>query len=456
MNYCIIDVETTGGSPKSSKITEIAIYKHNGKEVIDELVTLINPETSIPEFITRLTGISNKMVAKAPKFYEVAKQIIEFTTDCVFVAHNVAFDYSVIRSEFKALGFDYRREHLCTIRAARFVLPGFESYSLGKLSAAIGIPINGRHRAGGDAFATAQLFTMLMDKDPNNLSNFIQEELNPKQLHPNLNREVIDDMPNKCGVYLFFNDTNQIIYIGKSKNIKTRIEQHLRNSKTKKGIQMRAEIARVEYELTGSELIAELLESQLIKQHQPRYNRMLRKNKYAYGLFILPNTEEKYIQLKVVSTKDTEEQPITSFVTKREGNNALTKWCEQHLLCQKLCHLYPTKSSCFQYEIKQCFGACIEKEPILSYNARVHQLIADLTYEGKSFFLLDKGRTKFEKSLIWVENGQLMGFGYIPFNLLKKGPLYWKNAITRYKEDRDARTIMNLYLRKNKLERVDY
>lgn len=456
MNYCIIDVETTGGSPKSSKITEIAIYKHNGTEVVDEFVSLVNPEIKIPEFITRLTGISDKMVANAPKFYEIAKQIIEFTQDCIFVAHNVAFDYGVIRNEFKTLGYDYRREHLCTVRASRYVIPGHDSYSLGKLSADLGININGRHRAGGDAFATTELFTLLMAKDPHHLSNFIHQELNPKQLHPNLDREVIDEMPNRTGVYKFFNEENQLIYIGKSKNIKTRIEQHLRNVKTKKGIQMREEIARIEYELTGSELIAELLESQLIKQYQPRYNRMLRKNKYAYGLYAIPQEEGKYIEFKVVSTKDTEEHPITSFVTKREGTNVLTRWCERYSLCQKLCHLYPTTTSCFHYEIKQCFGACIGKEPVISYNARANQLISDLTFDGNSFFLLDKGRTKLEKSLIWIENGVLIGFGYIAFNQMKKGPNYWKNFITRFKEDRDAKTIINLYLRKNKLERVEY
>ena len=134
MHYAIVDIETTGGSPKASKITEIAIYKHNGKEIIDEYVTLINPEMKIPEFIVRLTGISDRMVETAPKFYEVARKIIEFTEECIFVAHNVGFDYGIIRQEFKTLGYDYRKPHLCTVRASRYVIPGMESYSLGKLS----------------------------------------------------------------------------------------------------------------------------------------------------------------------------------------------------------------------------------------------------------------------------------------------------------------------------------
>ncbi len=275
MDYVIVDIETTGGSPKASKITEIAIYKHNGISIIDEFSSLVDPEMKIPEFIVRLTGISDRMVENQPKFYEIAKQIIEFTEGCIFVAHNVGFDYGILRHEFKSLGFDFRRPHLCTVRASRYVLPGLDSYSLGKLSRSLGIEIIGRHRAGGDALATAHLFTMLIEKDAANLQTFIQQEVNPKILHPNLDLEVLDEIPSKTGVYQFYNEFNQLIYIGKSKQIKNRVDQHLRNTKTKKGIQMRGEITRIEYDLTGSELIALLKESQLIKHHTPVYNHQL-------------------------------------------------------------------------------------------------------------------------------------------------------------------------------------
>jgi DNA polymerase-3 subunit epsilon len=276
--YVIVDIETTGGSPKNSKITEIAMYKHDGIQIIDEYSTLINPEMNIPPFIVKLTGISDGMVSSAPKFFEIAKNIIDFSEGCIFVAHNVGFDYGILREEFKSLGYDYRRPHLCTVRTSRYILPGMESYSLGKLSNTLGIEINGRHRAGGDALATAHLFTLLFEKDPSNLQTFIQQEVNPKILHPNLDLEQLDELPSKVGIYKFYNEVNQLIYIGKSKDIKKRVEQHLRNNNTQKGIQMRQEIAKIEFELTGSELIALLLESDLIKTHQPIYNRMLRKS----------------------------------------------------------------------------------------------------------------------------------------------------------------------------------
>lgn len=456
MNYCIIDVETTGGNPKSSKITEIAIYKHDGTTVIDEFISLVNPECEIPEFICRLTGINDSMVQSAPKFYEIAKHIIEFTADTIFVAHNASFDYSMMRSEFKRLGFDYRREQICTVRAARQIIPGHESYSLGKISNDLGIKINGRHRAGGDAFATVQLFDILLKKNEVKLQEFIQQELNVSLLHPGFNVDVIDEMPDKTGVFQFFNEFNQLIFVGKSKNIKTRIEQHLRNTKTKKGIQMREEVTRIEFELTGNEIIAEIIEYNIINKQQPKYNIKRVKNKYPYGLFATPAlNNEGYIHLQIKNTKEVAEYPICTYTTKKEGTNHLTLLCAEYMLCQKLCDLYPTNSNCFQYEIKQCFGACVEKEPTLSYNARVSRLIADISFNDSSFFLLEKGRNKLEKCLIWIDKGTYKGYGYIPFNKMKKGPNYWKHFIDKQQDNQQVKAAIQLYMRKNEVERVE-
>ena len=453
MNYAIVDIETTGGSPKSSKITEIAIYKHDGKEVIDEFVTLINPEMPIPPFIVNLTGINDEMVKDSPKFYEIAKDIVEFTKDCVFVAHNVGFDYGIIRHEFRSLGFDYRRPHLCTVRASRYVIPGHDSYSLGKLTRSLGIELIGRHRAGGDALATAKLFTILMETDKAGLATFVQEELNPKRLHPNLDLDVLEDIPNRPGVYRFFNETNQLIYIGKSIHIRKRIEQHLRNSKTKKGIEMQREISRIEFDLTGSELIALLLESQLIKQHQPIYNRALRKNKFPYGLYDFTD-ERGYIQLHIAKTSNTQQAPLLSFSSKKEGTNQLERMIEEFELCQKLCNTYKTQSSCFRYEIKECKGACVQEESAEDYNARCSELIDDLTMNKDTFFIVDKGRSKGEKSLVYVEGGSLRGYGYAPYHFHRLHPRKWQRFIELTSDDRDARTILKLFMRKNEKHEV--
>lgn len=453
MNYAIVDIETTGGSPKNSKITEIAIYKHNGVRIIDELVTLINPEITIPPFIVQLTGINDEMVRNAPRFFEIARDIVEFTEDCIFVAHNVGFDYGVLRSEFKTLGFDYRRPHLCTVRASRYVLPGHDSYSLGKLSRALGIEINGRHRAGGDALATAELFTMLIEEDANNLESFIQHELNPQQLHPNLSLDDLEELPNKIGIYKFYNEVNQLIYIGKSIHIRKRVDQHLKNVKTKKGMQMQREVARIEFELTGSELIALLRESALIKQHQPIYNRSLRRNSFPYGL--LSYTDEAgYIHFFIDKVSAHQDNMISSFTTKREGIAFLERMVEEYDLCTKLCDLYKTNAACFRYTVKNCLGACVQEEAPSSYNRRVESMIDKITLQEGHYYIVDKGRHKSEKSLIRIENGSLVGVGYAPFNF-KRYPLKrWEQFIEYLQDDRDARTILKLFLRKNSSHEV--
>lgn len=448
MQFAIVDIETTGGSTKSSKITEIAIYKHDGTQVTDSYVQLVNPEMPIPEFIARLTGINDKMVEDQPRFFEIAKHIIEFTEDCVFVAHNVGFDYGIIRHEFKLLGYDYRKPHLCTVRASRYVIPGHDSYSLGKLARALGIVVNGRHRAGGDAEATAALFSILIEKDKKGLQTFIQEDVNPKVLHPNLDLEILEEIPNKPGVYKFYNDVNQLIYIGKSKHIRKRVDQHLRNNKTLKGATMMQEIARIEFELTGSELIALLYESELIKVHKPIYNRSLRRNNFSYGLFVYED-EGGYKQLFVDRLTKNSGLPITTFTTKKEANDYIYHLAEQHQLCLKLCGVEKTTGSCFGYQVKKCHGACAKVETAADYNERVTAVEQSLTFDQEHFYLIEPGRDKREKSIIWIENGSYKGFGFVPFYLLKNHPKSWSKFIDLRPEDRDARTILRYYLRKN-------
>lgn len=447
MNFVIIDVETTGGHTKDAKITELAIYKHDGKKILDRFHSLINPEQSIPEFIVRLTGITDQMVADAPKFYEIAKEVLAFCEGCVFVAHNVAFDYGMFRSEFKRLGYEFRMPQLCTVRAARIVLPGHASYSLGKICSDLGIPNTARHRADGDARATAELFSILFEKDKNELRTFIQDILNQKAVNPNLSLESIEELPNKTGVYKLYNEFNQLIYIGKSIHIKKRIEQHLRNTKTAKGQQMIQEICRVEYELTGSELIAMLLESALIKEHKPIYNRKLRKSLFPFGLYDQLDIDG-YIRLKIESTAKKTEEPLMQFSSKKDAQLYLTYIAEKKELCQKLCYLYPTQSSCFQYTIHQCKGACIQEEDPSAYNLRVQAYIDQLQFNGDTFFLVDKGRNKGEKSLVWIENGIYRGYGYAPYHFHGKDPLHWSRYIQVEKENKDNKTIIHQFMRK--------
>ncbi len=270
--YSIVDIETTGGSPQYEKITEIAIYIHDGEKITDQFSTLINPEKNIPYYITGLTGISNEMVEGSPKFYEVAKKIIELTENKIFVAHNVNFDYNFVRSEFNSLGFNFKRELLCTVKLSRKLIPGKKSYSLGNLCDDLGIHINDRHRASGDALATVKLFELLLDINRQKGINGINQN-DYGVLHPNLDKSKILILPEETGVYYLYNDKQDVIYIGKSNNIKSRITTHLGPSKNKTSQKMRKEIADFSFEITGSELIALLLESEEIKKNKPIYNR---------------------------------------------------------------------------------------------------------------------------------------------------------------------------------------
>ena len=224
--YAIVDIETTGGKFNEEGITEIAIYRHDGYQIVDQFISLVNPERPIQAFVVSLTGINNSMLRQAPKFYEVAKRIVEMTQDAVLVAHNAQFDYRVLRTEFDRLGYDFERKTLCTVELSKKLLPGHASYSLGKLVRALGIPISDRHRAQGDALATVKLFQMLIDRDIE--KSIVQSSIRidpKKQIEPKL-LALIEQAPSEIGVYYLRNQEGKLIYIGKSKNIKKRLTQH--------------------------------------------------------------------------------------------------------------------------------------------------------------------------------------------------------------------------------------
>ena len=282
--YAILDIETTGGQYNEEGITEIAIYKFDGHEVVDQFISLVNPEKPIQPFVVKLTGINNAMLRSAPKFYEVAKRIIEITEGCVIVAHNSSFDYRVIRTEFKRLGYDFKKPTLCTVELAKKLIPEQKSYSLGKLVRGLGIPIADRHRASGDAMATVKLFKLLLSKDKEKeiVKSFVKTEvkagMSPKLL------DIVESLPSKTGIYYIHNEKGEVIYIGKSKNIKKRINQHFTgtSSKSKK---IQREVYAVTFEETGSELIALLKESEEIKINKPIYNRAQRRTIFQWALY---------------------------------------------------------------------------------------------------------------------------------------------------------------------------
>ncbi len=277
--YAILDIETTGGKFNEEGITEIAIYKFDGHQVVDQFVSLINPEREIQPFVVNLTGINSGMLKNAPKFYEVAKRIVEITTDCVLVAHNANFDNRILTTEFRRLGFDFDRRTLCTVELSQKLIPEVPSYKLGKLCRSLGIPVSSRHRAEGDALATIQLFKLLLTKD-------IEKEIvkkaikvdNTKKLAPKL-LNILDELPSKIGLFQVHNGSSNILYIGKGLNIKKAVNQlFLRSSKNATFIQNN--VVSVSYEETGNQLIATLKLNEQLNVNKPKFNAPQKKEKH--------------------------------------------------------------------------------------------------------------------------------------------------------------------------------
>jgi DNA polymerase-3 subunit epsilon len=272
--YAIVDIETTGINHRYEKVTEIAIFVHDGTKVVEEFSTLINPERNIPAFITRLTGINDEMVANAPKFCEVAKRIVELTENRIFVAHNANFDYRFIREEFLQLGYEFKRETLCTVRTSRRFIPGKRSYSLGNLCQDLGIRVIDRHRAAGDALATVKLLELLLSKNGGKLNGSSQLlTVLPENVHPALDVSIINKLPHEPGIYYFLNEQGNIIYIGKGSDIHNCVISHFNKTTTKKALALKGQIADIGCDITGSELVAQLLQYYELTEHQPCFNR---------------------------------------------------------------------------------------------------------------------------------------------------------------------------------------
>ncbi|HOX78628.1 MAG TPA: exonuclease domain-containing protein [Bacteroidales bacterium] len=444
--YAIIDIETTGLNARKDRITEIAIFIHNGEKIVDQFETLINPECRIPYHITAMTGISNKMVAEAPHFYEVAKRIVEMTDGNTFVAHNAMFDYNFIRCEFKRLLYDYSRKTLCTKKLSRKLMPGLKSYGLGSLAKFLDIKNKARHRAAGDALATVELLEHLMRIERN------IENIPLKGLNSNLSPEIIKDLPEVPGVYYFHDESGNILYIGKSVNIKSRVMSHFSNNDHKRELELREKTASITYEPTGSDLVASLLESAEIKKYKPVFNRSLRRSLFQYGLYSHTGSDG-YIHLAIESIKG-DKLPLTSYGSRKEGVSHLQRLLDEFNLCQKLCGLYSSKGSCFDHHMGICRGACVGAEPPSSYNDRVIDAISRYAYRNKNFFIVDDGRFAHECSVVKVENGRFIGFGYVELNEIGNQSRILHDIIKPFEDNRDAHVIIRGYLRKNQFEKM--
>jgi len=449
--YAIVDIETTGGSALHEKITEIAIYIYDGTSITDEYCTLINPERNIPYFITALTGITNEMVEDAPPFYQVAKKIIELTEGKTFVAHNARFDYSFIREEFRSLGYNYQRPLLDTVSLSRKLLPGHKSYSLGNLCNDMNIMIKNRHRASGDALATVKLFELLLEQDKIDNKGLIKNR-RISRLHPALDISKAESVPERPGVYYFYNEKGDIIYIGKSLNLHQRINTHLSNNTSSRAMEMRASVADISWEETGSELIALLMESKEIKKNKPVYNRAQRRTGFSWGIYHY--TDDKgYIRFEYRNVRD-DETPLALFNSKDKVRGKLEQMISKYDLCQKLCGLYETRGQCFHRQVGLCKGACDGEESPERYNERANKALDEFVFTGRNILIIDKGRNSEERSVVKINNGKYSGYGFFNINDIGFGLSAIHECIKPEQDNRDIQIILKGYLKNHKVEKV--
>ena len=426
-------------------ITEIAIYRFDGREVTDRFISLINPEKKIDDFVVRLTGISNKMVRQAPKFYEVAKRIVEITEGCILVAHNAAFDYRILCLEFRRLGFDYQRRTICTVEMSQRLLPNEPSYSLGKLCRSLGIPLSDRHRANGDAMATVHLFKLLLDKDTEKiaLSEFVKQNLStlPIQL-----LSLLDGLPNQLGVYYLYDKAGKLLLLSKSKNIYKRVNEHFTSS-GKRDLFLRNHVGKVMYELTGTLLIASLKEAEEL-QMQASLRKYKKKKSYPFALVCHKN-KKGYHCLSVVPRAGARE-PLAIFESQEEGLNMLFEMTERYGLCTKLNGFSQAHTYCYNHSIGKCAGACMGDEAVEDYNRRVEEALAHYTLVGRTFAIMDKGRTVHEKSVIFIEQGRLRGYAFIALNYQLSRPILEKH-LTPLTHNSEKVHLIEHYLRTHPL-----
>ena len=415
--YAIVDIETTGGKPSRDRITEIAIALHDGEKVIDRYETLIDPETIIPFGITRLTGITQDMVEGAPKFYEVAKKIVQMTEKAIFVAHNVRFDYGFLREEFKRLGFTYTRRQLCTVRLTRNTFPGLPSYSLDNLIKHFKIPFRNRHRAMGDVEATIILFDKILAKEEgeDKLKDMVNLGVKESRLPANITLEQLHALPEVAGVYYFYDIYKEVVYVGKSINIKKRVMEHFAKTTAKAG-KLQKLVADISYEETGSELIALLYESYEIKRLRPPVNRAQRLRDFPYIIHQFVN-DEGYICLEVAKPRAKVRKSmnvVAEYPKITSAKGYLARALNTFELCAYHCNIEAGNKPCFNYHVKKCHGSCVGKETPETYNERVEEAIAHLlTVFEEDFFVIDIGRTTTEKAVVLVEQGHYGGYGYI-------------------------------------------
>jgi DNA polymerase-3 subunit epsilon len=448
--FAIVDIETTGGYASANAITEIAIAIHDGNQTVEYFETLVNPQMPIPKYVQALTGISNAMISQAPLFSEIASKIYDLLHDKVFVAHNVNFDYSFIKYQLAHVGFEIDCKKLCTVRLGRKVLPGFASYSLGNLCRCLDIEIEQRHRAGGDTKATVKLFEHILKNDSKQeIAGMLKGKAKEQHLPPHLPVEKILKLPTTPGVYYFHNEKGKVVYVGKAKDLRKRVNSHFSNNKPG---QQKQEFLRnvhnISYQVCGSELMAFILESVEIKRLWPVYNRSQKTYEQAFGLYMFEDA--KGYKRLVVDKKKKQLQPLYTFNLLLEGHNLLKSLLREFSLCPRLCFIDVSPGISLAEQ---------ENLSVKQYNDRVEQAVEYLKNALPSFAVIEKvalPKKEDKQGIILIENGRFYGMGYVATDISTKGIDEIKPHLTAYPENGYIRGLVYSYASKFPERRIAF
>lgn len=451
MEFAILDVETTGGYGTQNRITEIAIIVHDGVQEIERYSTLVNPESFIPQRITELTGIDNQMVKGAPLFKDIARKVWDLTNDRIFVAHNVSFDYGVIRNEFAQLGADFTRRKLCTVRLSRKVLPGKESYSLGRLVHSLGITLNNAHRALADTEVTVKLFEILLETGGEKvLKNELRALNKESKIPPHLNEEVFNKLPNVCGVYRFYDREGKILFVGSSAEIKMQVAKHFKSvDGSNKESEMVMKVADVSFDITASKLIADIEVVKEIELLNPVFNKIQKSPSFNIGIAQYKD-QNGYERLLIDKKAKAGTSFFLKFSKQSEAKIFLEELVRKGRLCEKLSGLQNPEQQCSNHDLNLCKGACLKEENAADYNNRLRESLSTLVFDGDSFFVKDLGRSIDEYSVAWVQNGIYKGCGFFNHDLTDVGQI--KKAIEVVPKEIPVLGIIKSAVIKSKLE----
>lgn len=443
--YAVVDIETTGGSPAIDRITEIAIIIFDGTKIIEEFSTLINPCRAIDPWVVKLTGITQDMVKNAPLFEDVHEKILQLLEGKIFTAHNVKFDFGIVRKEFKRIGIDFTAKQLDTVSLSRKVLPGFQSYSLGKLCDYIGIKIEDRHRALGDAAATVKLLELLLATDVE--SKFLHIELRDgldiTKLPPQINHNEIEMLPDEPGIFYFKSKDGKLLHFEGSRSVRKKVIQEF--SKIGESPQKQLllqQVHSIDYELTGTELIAKLMVLEKEQEQNHFIGKPHRETKPSFGIFITEDAEGVK-QLKVLPLAKDSAESALRFATKNAAMRVLQKITADNNLYGHYAMLR---------RIKEKQGDTEKLKKLL--NEKIENAVKRYLFRSTNFFIIGEGIHPDENSVVWVENNEYKGLGFFYKEVLEPTVENLKTIIKPAKHSTEAQKIIRQYLKKTKTQGI--